>query len=199
MTPVEFFFDFASPYGYVASRFIEALSARHGRQVRWRPFLLGVAFKATGAEALVNYPLKGDYAVHDIARTCRMHQIKFSLPSGFPHAMLAPSRAFYWLHDQDEALAKRFAVAVYDAYFAEGRICSNLDVTSDVAVSLGVDREDILAAMKRLDIKERLKTETNIAIKRGVFGSPFFLVDGEPFWGADRLDHLELWLSGGGW
>ncbi len=199
MTPVEFFFDFASPYGYVASRFIEALSARHGRRVRWRPFMLGAAFKATGAEALVNYPLKGDYAVHDIARTCRMHRIDFSLPSGFPHAMLAPSRAFYWLHDQDEELAKRFALAIYNAYFVEGRSCSNPDVTAEVAGSLGVERADILAAMKRLNIKERLKTETDLAIQRGVFGSPFFLVDGEPFWGADRLDQLEIWLSGGGW
>ncbi|MEC9078659.1 MAG: DsbA family protein, partial [Pseudomonadota bacterium] len=63
--PVEFFFDFASPYGYLASERIEGIASRHGRSVLWRPFLVGAAMKVSERKPLVSIPLIGDYAVHD--------------------------------------------------------------------------------------------------------------------------------------
>ncbi len=68
-----------------------------------------------------------------------------------------------------------------------------------IAKGIGADAEALTSALADDPIKERLKAEVQSAIDRGVFGSPFVIVDGEPFWGADRLDHVEAWLSTGGW
>ena len=201
--PIEFFFDFASPYGYVASHLIEEVAARHGRHVIWKPYMMGAVFKIAGTGPLMDYPLKGAYAARDMARTCRLHGLPLTFPDGFPHSTLAPARAFYWLADRDEAddptLAKRFASAAYHVYFGEGRNTGDPTVTGEIAAGLGLDAGELLAAIQDPAIKARLKAETDGAIERGIFGSPFFIVDGEPFWGADRLDQLERWLASGGW
>ncbi|MBM3503458.1 MAG: 2-hydroxychromene-2-carboxylate isomerase [Alphaproteobacteria bacterium] len=197
--PIEFYFDFASPYAYLASHRIDTIAAKHGRPVAWRPFMLGIVFKTTGAQPLVTYPLKGPYAARDLARSARLSGVPFVFPPGFPHATLAAARGFYWLEGKDEVLARRFAKAVFNAYFGEGRDVSGAEAVAAIAAALGVDRTAFEAGIQSPAIKERLKSETEGALAKGIFGSPFFLVDGEPFWGADRLDQVERWLANGGW
>jgi 2-hydroxychromene-2-carboxylate isomerase len=197
--PVEFYFDFSSPYGYFASNQIDEIAARHGRTVHWRPILLGAVFKITGQQPLPTIPLKGSYAKHDLVRSARLLGMPFKLPSKFPIAGQAPSRAYYWIADRDTALARTTAQALYRAYFAEDRDISNPEVTANVAAKLGVNRDELLQALNDAAVKERLKNEVDAAIERGVFGSPYIVIDGEPFWGADRLDQVEKWLAMGGW
>jgi 2-hydroxychromene-2-carboxylate isomerase len=197
--PIDFYFDFSSPYGYLASTRIEEIAAKHGRSVTWRPVLLGAMFKISGGQPLPTIPLKGSYATHDMARMARLMKIPFKLPSKFPVAAMVPSRAFYWASDRDPALGKALAHALYQAYFAEERDISNPEVTGNVAAKLGVNKEELLQALNEPAIKERLRSEVDAAIERGVFGSPYIVIDGEPFWGADRLDQVEKWLETGGW
>ncbi len=197
--PIDFYFDFSSPYGYFASTRIDDIAARHGRMVTWRPTLLGAVFKITGGQPLPTIPLKGSYAAHDLARSARLLEIAFKMPSRFPISSTAPSRAFYWLGDRDPALAKKLAQALFHAYFAEDRDISNPEVTGNVAAKLGVDKGELTQALNDPAVKERLKSEVDAAIERGVFGSPYIVVDGEPFWGSDRLDQVEKWLETGGW
>jgi 2-hydroxychromene-2-carboxylate isomerase len=197
--PIDFYFDFSSPYGYFASATIDEVAAKHGRGVIWRPILLGAIFKITGQQPLPTIPLKGSYAKHDLARSARLYGVPFKLPAKFPIAGQAPSRAYYWIADRDAALGRRLAQALYRAYFAEDRDISNPEVTANVAVKLGISREELLQALNDPAVKERLKNEVDAAIERGVFGSPYVVVDGEPFWGADRLDQVEKWLATGGW
>lgn len=197
--PIDFYFDFSSPYGYFASSRIDALAAKHGRSVIWRPILLGVVFKITGQQPLPTIPLKGIYAQHDLVRSARLLGVPYKPPSKFPVSGTAPSRAFYWVSDRDPALAKKLAQALYYAYFAEDRDISNPEVTANVAAKHGIDRDQLLQALNDPAVKERLKTEVDAAIERGVFGSPFIVVDKEPFWGSDRLDQVEKWLTTGGW
>src|SRR3546814_10341238 len=90
-TPIDFYFDFSSPYGYLASEQIEALAARHGRTVAWRPILLGVVFQQTGGQPLLDIPLKGGYARHDLARSARLLGLPFQLPASFPFPSVARS------------------------------------------------------------------------------------------------------------
>src|SRR4029450_10766337 len=99
--PIDFYFDFSSPYGYFASTKIDELAARHGRIVTWRPILLGAVFKITGEQPLSTVALKGRYAAHDLSRSARLIKVPFKLPTKFPIASTAPSRAFYWLNDKD--------------------------------------------------------------------------------------------------
>ena len=197
--PIDFYFDFSSPYGYLASTRIDALAARHRREVSWRPFLLGVAFKTTGQRPLVEQPLRGPYHERDFARSARLLGVPLRLPASFPFASLAAARAFYWLADRDAALAKSLARTVYAAVFVEGRDVTPADTIADLAAPLGVERVSLLSALNEPPVKERLKRETEAAIARGVFGSPFVIVDGEPFWGHDRLDDVDRWLATGGW
>lgn len=197
--PIDFYFDFSSPYGYFAGAKIDALAARHGRSVIWRPILLGAVFKITGQQPLPTIPLKGSYANHDLARSARLFGVAYKLPSKFPISGIAPSRAYYWLADKDRELAVKLAQALYRAYFTEDRDISNPEVTANVAAKLGLEKEQVLQALSDPAVKERLKTEVDAAIERGVFGSPFIIVDQEPFWGSDRLDQIEQWLVSGGW
>ena len=112
---------------------------------------------------------------------------------------LAPSRVYYWLLDRDAALAKDFAIDVFDAYFGQGRNMAEVEAVADMAAGLGVARDDAVAAAGDPAIKARFKAETEAALAKGAFGSPYFIVDGEPFWGADRLDQIDQWLETGGW
>ena len=197
--PLDFYFDFSSPYGYIASRRIDEIAAKHGREVNWRPFLLGIVFQRTGMGPATEAPLRGDYARHDFARSARLYGVPFQLPDPFPVHALGPSRAYYWLLDQDAQQAKALAKALFGAYFADGRNISEAEVVADVAAEQGTDRETLLAALADQAIKDRLRQETEAAIGRGVFGSPYVFVDGEPFWGNDRLDMVDKWLETGGW
>ena len=74
-----------------------------------------------------------------------------------------------------------------------------MSVVTDIATALSVNKDSLLLAINSNALKDRLKKETKVAVERGVFGSPFFFVDGEPFWGVDRLDDIEQWLGTGGW
>ena len=197
--PIDFYFDFSSPYGYFAANRIDALAARHGRGVNWRPFLLGIVFRTTGARPLPDVPIKGEYARRDMERTARLLGVPFTWPSPFPFAALAASRAFYWLSDRDPEQAKTLALAIYNAAFGAGRDVSGARAVAGIAAGMGLDGDEVLQALQDPAVKERLKSEVDAAMARGAFGSPYIIVDGEPFWGVDHLDQIDRWLETGGW
>ena len=197
--PIEFYFDFSSPYGYLASTRIDALAAKHGRSVNWHPLLLGAVFKATGGVPLAGIPLKGPYSERDMARTARLMGIAFKLPSKFPIPTQAAARLMLWVQGTDAQAAKTLAAALYRGYFVDDRDISDPGVCADVAAQCGYEREQALAGLNDAGVKDRLRAEVDAAMARGVFGSPYVIVDGEPFWGADRLDQVARWLATGGW
>ncbi|MEI8162704.1 MAG: 2-hydroxychromene-2-carboxylate isomerase [Betaproteobacteria bacterium] len=196
--PIDFWFDFSSPYSYIASERIDDLAAKHDRRVRWRPIMLGAAFKASGLPFLVGVPLKGEYSKRDFDRSARFLGVPYTFPPKFPVTTLAAARGYYWLHGQDCAAAREFARAVFRAYWVDGRDIGELPVVLEIAARLGIDGEALTAAIATPEIKERLKQETEAAVARGMFGAPYFMVDGEPFWGADRLPQIDKWLATGG-
>jgi 2-hydroxychromene-2-carboxylate isomerase len=197
-TPLQFHFDFSSPYGYLASQKIEALAARPGRAVDWRPMLLGAAFKVAGTQPLTSIPLKGDYTKRDLPRSARYHGVPFRMPSKFPIATQAPARIVLWQKAIDPGVSAPLVKALYRAYFVDDRDISNPDLAADVAAEAGCNHDGARAAIDDPAIKDQLKRNVEAAIAAGVFGSPFIIVDGEPFWGIDRFDQIERWLASGG-
>lgn len=197
--PIEFYFEFASPYGYLASTQIDDVAARYQREVIWKPIMLGAALKRTGQLPTVQIPIKGDYLKHDIQRFARLLDVPLRLPPVMPMNSLAASRAYWWLLERDRCLAKKFARGIFHAHWGEGRDLSAPEAVAEIAARLGISPEDLLAAVQQPAIKQRLRDETERSIEKGVFGSPFIIVDGEGFWGADRLDQVERWLATGGW
>ena len=197
--PIDFYFEFASLYGYLASLRIEPIAAAYDREVNWRPIMLGAALKLTGGGPNLMLPLKGPYLLRDAPRCARLLDAPFKLPEVVPMNSLAVSRAYWWLHTQDPDMAKGFAQAVFHAHWGEGRDLSTPEQAAALGETLGLPRAELLAAVQDPAIKARLKEETDRSVARGVFGSPFVFVDDEPFWGADRLEQVERWLATGGW
>jgi 2-hydroxychromene-2-carboxylate isomerase len=197
--PIDFYFDFSSPYGYFASHKIDALAAKHGREVKWRPYLLGVAFKTTGGAPLPSIPVKGPYHLRDMLRTAKYLGVSYRHPSVFPIASVAPSRAFYWLDAKDARRAKELAKGLYAAYFLDDVDISSADNVVAVAARIGLNADEVRAGIADQATKDRTRTEVVKAIAIGAFGSPYIVVDGEPFWGSDRLDQIDKWLATGGW
>ncbi len=196
--PIDFYFDFASPYGYFASTKIDALAARHGREVNWHVFLVGAAFQVTGQVPVdQRAEIQKDYGLRDLERSARYHGVPFTVPEEFPYPLFAACRAFCWLQDRDAALAKTFCHAIYAANFGAGRDMRSVEAVAEVAAPLGIDGAELVAAVGAPAGKERFKAETEAALARGVFGSPFFIVGEEKFWGADRMAMLEWWLEEG--
>jgi 2-hydroxychromene-2-carboxylate isomerase len=197
--PLDFWFDFASPYGYLASTRIDDIAARHGRTVRWRPILLGAVFKVSGMKPVMDQPLRGEYLIHDVPRFARLLGVPLTMPAKVPLNGLAACRAFWWLEPLDPAKARALAKAIYHAHWGEGRDVAAAEQVAEVAAPLGIPAADLIAGVQEPLVKDRLRAETDEAIRRGVFGAPFIQIDGESFWGADRLDQIDQWLARGGW
>lgn len=199
LAPIDFYFDFSSPYGYFAAMRIDALAGKYQRDVNWHPILLGPAFKASGNAPLTLQPLKGDYARRDFLRTAKFMDIPFNMPAQFPISTHNAARAFYWLNDRDPAKAKQLAMAFYKTYFVEAHDITAAEVVAEIAAQHGVDRDELGTALADAAVKERLKNEVEASLAKGVFGSPYIVVDAEAFWGSDRLEQIDAWLKTGGW
>jgi 2-hydroxychromene-2-carboxylate isomerase len=195
--PIDFYFDFSSPYGYLASEQIEALAARHGRAVMWHAIVLDAQFQPQGGVKIPLALLRTEYARRDCERSAAFLGIPYKTPTPYPVHTEHAARAFQWLSDRNPDEARAFAHGVFRAYFVEGRNIAEVAVLLEIAATLGLDREEVSNAFSDLATKARLKAEIDLAEARGVFGSPFFIVEGEGFWGPDRLAQLERWLESG--
>ena len=197
-SPVDFYIDFSSPYSYIASEWIEALAARHGRTVRWHAVLLGVTFQAAELKSPVSHPIKREYSLHDFERSARFAGVPFTLPEKFPVATQNAARIFWWLEESDPERAASWARHCLRAYFTRGSVdLSNAEHLKALASEFGLDAAEAERVWTEPRWKSRLKTACDDAIAQGVFGAPFFVIDGEPFWGNDRRDQIERWLGGG--
>ncbi len=195
---IEFYVDFSSPYSYIASEWIEALAARHGRTVRWRAVLLGVTFQAAELKSPVSHPIKREYSLHDFARSARFAGVPFTLPEKFPVATQNAARVFWWLEETDPGRAADWARHCLRAYFTRGTVdLANAEHLEALALEFGLDVDAAELVWTEPRWKSRLKAACDEAIAQGVFGAPFFIVDGEPFWGNDRRDQIERWLATG--
>jgi 2-hydroxychromene-2-carboxylate isomerase len=194
---IRFFFDFSSPYSYIASEWVEALAARHGRTVDWHAMLLGVTFQAAELKSPVAYPLKREYSILDIQRSARFEGVPFRMPQKFPIATQNAARVFWWLKSTDPQRAAAWAHAGLRAYFARGVDLSDLATLRAHAAEFGIEPGQAQAVWSDPQWKDRLRQANEEAIAAGVFGAPFFMIDGEPFWGNDRRVQMERWLESG--
>ncbi|SFF50651.1 2-hydroxychromene-2-carboxylate isomerase [Fontimonas thermophila] len=193
---LEFWFEFASSYSYPAALRIEQLARSAGVRVLWRPFLLGPLFQAQGyaSSPFVQFPAKGRYMWRDIERICARTGIPFRKPSAFPRTSVLGARiacAF-----QDEPWVPRFVCALFTANFAHDRDIGDDRVVADCLTACGESAPARIAAVQTDPLKSRLRTQTERAAALGLFGAPSFLVDGELFWGNDRLEDALAWARG---
>lgn len=191
---IEFYWDPASPFTYLAATQIGALAADCGATLAWKPFVLGKAFEATGNRPPVSVPAKGQHLFKDLKRWATFYSVPFQFPKSFPVNSILPERAA--IAADKAGQGAEFALAIMRAHWGEGRDISQPEEVKAVSASLGLDGDAILAATQDPAVKEALKANTEEAIKRGTFGAPTFFVGGEMFWGNDRLELLRAFLKG---
>jgi 2-hydroxychromene-2-carboxylate isomerase len=124
-----------------------------------------------------------------------MHNVPYNQPSKLPIGTVAAARAFYSLDDRDPQKAREPAKALYKAYFVDDIDIGPAATVVEIAKSVGVDGAELAAALEDPAVKERVKNEVDAAIKKEVFGSPFFIIDAEPLWGVDRMPMVEGWCK----
>jgi 2-hydroxychromene-2-carboxylate isomerase len=197
MANMDFWYDFASTYSYLAAMRVEPLAQAAGVKLRWRPFLLGPIFKSHGMDTspFNIYPVKGRYSVRDLERLAERQGLpKFHLPVPFPANSLLASRTALALSDDARPA---FSRAVYLAEFSEGRDIADRGTIGDLLAKLGHDADAVLARTGEQAVKDKLRGETEEAGRQGIFGAPNFVTeDGEHFWGNDRLEQALDWANG---
>ncbi len=191
---LEFYFDYGSPYSYLADTQVEAIAARTGAKLERKPMLLGGVFKATGNHSPAELPQKSRWSAFDMPMWARHYGVPFQRNPFFPVNTLALMRGA--AAAQIDGMFDRYHPAIYKAMWVDGR---NLNDVNEIAAVLQAAGFDAVSFGKRLqdqDAKDRLKATTDEAVSRGVFGAPTCFVDNMMFFGNDRLPFVEMALKG---
>lgn len=182
MAELEFFYDIASPYSYLAAVRVEAIAADCGADLRWRPFLLGAVFRDVGNQPPALVPARGRYMLKDLKRWAAYYGVPFHFPSVFPTNSLLAMRALTGFANDERAEP---TLALFHAYWADNRDPGDPEVVLDLLGSEAVQRASDPA------VKQALKDNTTEAVERGAFGAPCFFVGSEMWFGNDRLPFVE--------
>jgi 2-hydroxychromene-2-carboxylate isomerase len=193
---VEFWFEFASTYSYPAAFAVAERARTRGVRIVWRAFLLAPIFAAEGwTDSPFNiYPAKGKYMWRDLARLCAVQRLPLRRPSQFPRSGLLAARVACLY--AEESWLPEFVRRVYAANFRDDRDIASPDVIAHILASLGLKPAEILTAAQAPPSKEALRAQVDRAVALGIVGAPSFTVDGEVFWGGDRMEQAFDWALG---
>lgn len=186
---LEFFFDYVSPFSYLADSQLPAIAQRTGAELVYRPFFLGGVMQATGNQPPATLPARAAYMAKDIPRWVRRYGVPFTLNPSFPMQTLHAMRGALAAQEQDVFAA--YHAALFRAAWGEPRNLGDPAELRDVVAKAGLDADALLARAGAEAVKERLKANTAEAVERGAFGAPTFFVEGEMYFGNDRLDFVE--------
>jgi len=189
---LEFWFDFASTYSYVGAMRVEAECPRAGVEVAYRPFLLGPIFSELLGikDSPFNVEqVRGRYMWRDLERLCAKHGLPWRRPSVFPRNSVLAARVATCAGDVVGLVTR----AIFKANFAEDRDIADPGVLREIVDSAGSDGARLIEQAQTPEVKGRLRASTAEAQRLGIFGAPDFVVDGELFFGQDRLEDAIAW------
>jgi 2-hydroxychromene-2-carboxylate isomerase len=192
---VEFFFDFGSPYTYLAYHELRRIAQARGAQIVWRPILLGGVFQATGNHSPAEIPAKALYSNVDLQRWAQAYGVPFAMNPHFPINTLALMRGAVAMQQRGEEPFQRYLGAMFGAMFEKPRNLNNSMEIGAVLADAGFDPMECMQAIQEPAVKEALKVATSEAVARGVFGVPTFFVGKEMYWGQDRLLFVDAALA----
>ena len=195
--PIRFYFDFASPYGYFAAREIDRLAAEFGREVEWRPILMWAVLKAHGIAAPLDAPARRAYLLNDMKRSAAFFGAPYAEPAKLPVSTHLAARLYHAVAAQDAQKARTLAHRLLSAYCAERRDIADEATLASLAAEVGIDAATTAEGVKGPRGRALLEEAVAEAVAAGVIGSPYFVLDGEGLFGADRLPQLRWLLSGG--
>ncbi len=191
---LEFYFDYGSPYSYLADTQVEAIAKRAGAKLERKPMLLGGVFKATGNASPMTVPLKSKWTATDLPLWARHYKVPFQRNPFFPVNTLALMRGA--AAAQIDGLFERYHPAIYKAMWVDGCNLNDIKEVAAILSGVGLDAQKFGNRIQDQGVKDRLKATTDEAVERGVFGAPTCFVDGTLFFGNDRLHFVEMALKG---
>lgn len=195
-TPIRFYFDFNSTFSYIAIHRIDELAVKYGRTVDWRAISLAHLFQAQKITPPPLIPAKLKYLAADFARSCAFEGLPSKIPANFPPDVKLSRLMFWRLKQRNESLSHVFAKAISGAIFGRGEEIVTAEQIVQACSSLaGLTPAEVEAAAKDPGTKQAVITALDQAIADGAIGAPFFVLEDEPFWGADRMDQLERRLA----
>lgn len=191
---IDFYFDFGSPTAYLAYKRLQQLKAEYGCTIDYKPVLLGGLFKASGNMSPVTVPAKGKYMMkYDLPRFAKLYQVPLGDNSHFPINTLNLMRGAVAAIDQD--YFDTYVDAVFNAIWVNGENLGDLEVVTTVLSDAGLNGQQIIAGTQDPEVKARLISNTEAAVARGCFGAPTMFVDGDMFFGQDRMQFIEMALQ----
>lgn len=195
---LEIWFDFASPYSFLAIERIEPIAAAQGVTVDYRPFLLGPIFKARGWDdsPFRLFPDKGEYMMREVARLAAKYGVRYRRPTVFPRVGVLPSRVA--LIGLEADWGKAFCLSMYRANFVDDLDIQQPGVVRERLAALGVDADAVLARAGSDEIKQAFRAQVDRAQSLGIFGAPMMFAGSEMFWGNDRVEDAVQWARDGG-
>jgi len=191
---LEFYFDYGSPYSYLADTQVEAIAKRTGAALVRKPMLLGGVFKATGNASPMTVALKSKWSAFDLPMWAHYYGVPFNRNPHFPVNTLALMRGA--AAAQIDGLFERYHPAMYKAMWIDGRNLNDIKEVAAVLTEAGFDAQKFGQRIQDQDVKDRLKATTDDAVGRGVFGAPTMFVENMMFFGNDRLPFVEMALKG---
>ena len=191
---VEFYFDVGSPTAYLAHNRLKQLKLKYGCSVIYHPVLLGGLFKASGNSSPVTVPAKGRYMMmEDLPRFAKLYNVPLNTNPHFPINTLNLMRGA--VSALNEAYFDTYIDTIFNSIWVESRNMGDIDTVIEVLSDAGLDAESILDATQNPEVKQQLISNTEQAVERGLFGAPTMFVDGEMFFGQDRLQFVEAALK----
>jgi 2-hydroxychromene-2-carboxylate isomerase len=193
---LQFWFDLASTYSYVAALRIERACASTSVPLVWKPFLLGPIFSqqlGISDSPFNANPVRGRYMWRDLERLCAKYGLSWRRPSVFPRNSVLAARVA--CAGGSEVWGPHFVRAAFHANFAEDRDIADPATLSGLLAELGVEPGPTLERAVSPEVRAQLRANTAEAMQIGIFGAPFFVVSGELFFGQDRLDDAVEWAS----
>jgi 2-hydroxychromene-2-carboxylate isomerase len=191
---LEFYFDYGSPYSYLADTQVEAIAKRAGATLVRKPMLLGGVFKSTGNASPMTIELKSKWSATDLPMWARHYGVPFRRNPFFPVNTLALMRGA--AAAQIDGVFEKYHPAMFKAMWVDGRNLNDIKEVVAVLTAAGLDAQKIGNRIQDQDVKDRLKATTDEAVARGVFGAPTSFVGDMMFFGNDRLPFVEMALKG---
>lgn len=182
----DFFFDFASPYTFLAHKKIRKLEKENSIKIKYKPILLGGLLKSSGGKANADIPTKGKYMIRDCKLWAEKEKISFKFNSYFPISSLILMRCA--LVSKKKGFMQNFVNKVFDSLWVDGLNLNDNLILEKLLKNLEINPKNFLMDASSQDIKDELKKRTDEAFLKGVFGAPSFIVNNKVFWGQDRIE-----------
>lgn len=191
MKHFEYWFDFGSPASYLAWTQLPRLQQETGAAAVYKPMLLGGVFQATDNRSPASIPAKGKYTFTDFDRFATRYGVPLRTNPHFPINTITLMRGAVALQMRSDPRFLDYCDAMFKAIWVESLNMNDPATMGAALVKAGFDPTALLALTAEQSTKDALKTATQEAVARGIFGAPTFFVEGQMFWGQDRIDFVK--------